>query len=324
MHSVKKVAVTGGAGQIAYNLLFRIASGELLGPDQPLELRVLEVPDAKKALDGVVMELEDCAYPLLRGIHPCIDARDGFEGADLAILIGAKPRGPGMERGDLLKENAKIFISQGGALNEKASPECLVFVVGNPCNTNALITAKHAPKLDKRRIFSMTRLDENRAKAQIAKRAKVGVSTVKQMAIWGNHSATQVPDFFHATIQGKPVIEVIKEKEWLEGEFIEMVQKRGAKVIDARGTSSAASAANAVLDSIHSLLTPTPSNDWFSLGVYSNGNPYGVDEDLFFSFPCRSKGDGLIEIVKDLDWDPFLREKIMLTEKELIDERLAL
>lgn len=324
MQPVKKVAVTGGAGQIAYSILFRIATGEMLGLDQPIELRILEVPQAQEALKGVVMELEDCAYPLLRGIYPCTDAREAFEGVDIAILIGAKPRGPGMERKDLLQENAKIFVSQGEALNEKAAKDALIFVVGNPCNTNALICAHHAPNLDRSRFFSMTRLDENRAKAQLASKAGVSVGDVKKVAIWGNHSATQVPDFLHATVGGKPAIDVISDRNYLETTFIETVQKRGAAVINARGKSSAASAANAAIDSIRSLLTPTPADDWFSVGLCSTGNPYGIDENLIFSFPCRSKGNGQIEIVKDLDFDPFLKEMVKKTEKELIEERSAI
>ena len=321
MQQVKKVAVTGGAGQIAYSLLFRIASGEMLGQNQPIELRILEIPQGKAALDGVVMELRDCAFPLLKGIHATTDPHEAFEGVDIALLVGARPRGPGMERKDLLEENAKIFVSQGEALSEKADPNALVFVVGNPCNTNALITLKNAPKLDKRRIFAMMRLDENRAKAQLSLRTNVDVSEVKNVAVWGNHSATQVPDFVHATIGDKPALDLVKDRTWCETTFMETVQKRGAAIIEARGKSSAASAASAAIDSIRSLLEPTKGDDWFSIGLYSAGNPYSVDEDLIFSFPCRSKGDGLIEIVSGLEWDGFLKEKIAITEKELISER---
>ncbi len=318
---VKTVAVTGGAGQIAYSILFRIASGEMLGKDQPISLRVLEVPEALQAAEGVQLELQDCAYPLLKEILVTSDPFEGFEGVDIALLIGAKPRGPGMERKDLLAENAKIFIQQGKALNEKAKKDALIFVVGNPCNTNALITLKHAPNLDPKQFFSMTRLDENRAKAQLAMKAKVDIDQVKEVAIWGNHSATQVPDFQHAKIGGKPASAIINDRIWLEGEFVETVQKRGAAIIAARGKSSAASAANAAIDSIRSLLSPTPSDDWFSVGLYSANNPYGIDQDLIFSFPCRLNGNGEVEIVSGLDWDDFLKEKIALTEKELIDER---
>lgn len=320
---IKKVVVTGGAGQIAYSLLFRIASGEMLGKEQPIDLRILEIPIAKAALDGVVMELEDCAYPLLRGIQSSTDPFEVFEGADIALLVGAWPRGPGMERKDLLAENAKIFIEQGKALNEKASSDVIVLVVGNPCNTNALIALHHAPKIDPKRFFCMTRLDQNRAKAQLAQKAKVRVEEVKKMTIWGNHSTTQVPDFLNATIQKKPVADVIRERKWLENEFVETVQKRGATVIAARGKSSAASAANAAIDSIRSLILPTPADDWFSMGLYSNGNPYQIQEDLMFSFPCRSRGNGDVEIVSGLELDPFLKKKIALTENELLEERRA-
>ncbi len=316
--------MTGGAGQIAYSLLFRIAAGELLGPDQPIELRILEIPAAKGALEGVVMELNDCAFPLLERIHISTDPFEAFEGIDYAILVGAKPRGPGMERKDLLSENAKIFIEQGKALGEKASSDALVFVVGNPCNTNALIAMHHAPKLDRKQFFSMTRLDESRARSQLAIKAGVPITEVHKLAIWGNHSSTQVPDFIHATIGKSPAEEVIKDRKWLETEFFERVQKRGAEVIAARGRSSAASAASAAIDSIRSLLLPTPEGEWFSVGLYSDQNPYGIDGGLFFSFPCRSRGKGKIEIVKGLDWDPFLREKIKATEKELIEEREAI
>ncbi len=302
---VKKVAVTGGAGQIAYSVLFRIASGEMLGGDQPLELHVLEISEAKEALDGVIMELDDCAYPLLRKVVAHLDPFEAFEGVDLALLIGAKPRGPGMERKDLLAENAKIFIEQGKALNEKASSDVLVFVVGNPCNTNALITLHHAPRIDKSRFFSMTRLDENRAKAQLSQRANVPVEEVMQLAVWGNHSATQVPDFFHAQISGKAATEVIKEQQWLETEFISTVQKRGAAIIQARGKSSAASAANAIIGSIQALINPTLEGDWFSIGLYSNGNPYGIQSNLIFSVPRRSKGNGHVEVVAGLGWFTF-------------------
>ncbi len=318
---MKKVAVTGGAGQIAYSALFRIAAGEMLGEDQPIELRILEVPEAQEALSGVVMELQDCADPLLKNIHISSDPFEVFDGVDIALLIGAKPRGPGMERKDLLAENAKIFIEQGKALNEKADPGAIIFVVGNPCNTNALITLHHAPKIDKSRFFSMTRLDQNRAKAQLALRANTAVDQVKNMIIWGNHSSTQVPDFTHATIDGKPVEEVIQDRKWLEEEFFDTVQKRGGSVIAARGKSSAASAAHAAIMSIRSLVEPTPEGEWFSVGLYSNGNPYHIESNLIFSFPCRSRGDGNVEIIPDLEWDDFLKAKIALSEQELLEER---
>jgi malate dehydrogenase len=319
--SLKRIAVTGGAGQIAYNLLFRIASGELLGPDQPVALHILEVADVLKALEGVVMELEDCAFPLLREIRIGSDPHQVFQGVDIALLVGAKPRGPGMERGDLLKDNGRIFIEQGRALNDVASPKVLVLVIGNPCNTNCLIAMHHAPRIPRTQFHAMMRLDENRARSQLAKKAGVGVDQVTQMAIWGNHSATQVPDFFHARIKGKPVPDVIHDLKWLEGDFITVVQKRGAAVIAARGKSSAASAANAVVHTIQSLTRPTPPGDWFSLAVCTDGNPYGVASDLIFSFPCRSKGDGSYEIVKGVEWNDFLKARIQITESELKEER---
>lgn len=321
LKSVKKIALTGGAGQIAYNLLFRIAAGEIYGIDQPIELSILEIPEAIKALEGVVMELEDCAFPLLKKIFISSNPFEVFENVQLALLIGAKPRGPGMERKDLLFDNAKIFIEQGKALNEKAASDVIIHVVGNPCNTNALITMKHAPKKNPHRVFAMTRLDQNRAVSMLAKKAKVSVEEITQMTIWGNHSATQVPDFYHAKIQGKYAREVISDPMWLEQKFILGVQKRGAEVIAARGKSSAASAAHAVIDSVRALVYPTAENDWFSVALYSAGNPYSIDEDLFFSFPCRSKGNGEIEIISGLKWEPFLKEKIALTQKELQEER---
>lgn len=315
------VAVTGGAGQIAYSILFRIASGEMLGKDQPISLRILEIPEMAKVMEGVVMELHDCAFPLLHDVHVGTDAFEVFKGVEIALLIGAKPRGPGMERKDLLSENAKIFINQGKALNQNAAEDPLILVVGNPCNTNALITKSHAPDINPFRIFAMTRLDENRAKAQLAQKAGVPVAQVQRLAIWGNHSSTQVPDFCHATIGGKPAEEVIQDRSWLETEFFERVQKRGAQVIEARGKSSAASAANAAIDTIRTLREPTPNGKWFSVAALSDNNPYQIQNNLFFSFPCISKGDGQIQIVPDLKWDAFFQQKISLTEKELLDER---
>ncbi|NGX60298.1 MAG: malate dehydrogenase [Chlamydiae bacterium] len=320
----KVVAVTGGAGQIGYSVLFRIASGEMLGADQPISLRILELPTAKQMLDGVVMELQDCAFPLVEDVHISTDPYEVFEEVDIALLIGAFPRGPGMERKDLIHKNAEIFINHGKALSEKADPNALVLVVGNPCNTNALITLAHATNLDSRRIFAMTCLDENRAKAQLAMKAEAHVRDVRRVAIWGNHSATQVPDFTNAQIAEKPVEEVICERSWLETTFFETVQKRGAAVIAARGKSSAASAANAAIDTIQHLMQPTEEGTWFSVGLHSDGNPYGVQNNLIFSFPCISKGEGLVEIVPDLEWSSFIKEKIAITEKELLEEREAI
>jgi len=317
---VKRVVVTGGAGQIAYSLLFRIASGEIWGPAQPVILHILEVPEAIKALEGVAMELEDGSYPLLQGINIETDPHLLFKDIDTAILIGAKPRGPGMERKDLLGENGKIFIEQGKALN-KASKNAKVLVVGNPCNTNCLIAMHHAKELPKENFFAMTRLDENRARALLAKKAKVSVSDVHHVCIWGNHSATQVPDFVHAKIGKKKVEEVITDKAWFEKEFMEKVQKRGAEVIAARGKSSAASAAQAILDTTKALYIPTPKDEVHSVALLSDRNPYGVQPGLIFSFPCRTVEGGKVEIVKGLELTPFLKEKIALTEKELLEEK---
>lgn len=319
--TLKRIAVTGGAGQIAYNLLFRIGSGEMLGNDQPVALHIVEVPEAMKMLEGVKMELEDCAFPLLKEIRIGSDPYEMFKGIHYAILVGAKPRGPGMERSDLLNDNGKIFIEQGRALNASADPGVRILVVGNPCNTNCLIAMENAPNIPKDQFHAMTRLDQNRAAAQLAMKAGVPVADVHNMTIWGNHSATQVPDIFHAKIKGKPVTEVIKDHAWLAGEFIAKVQKRGAAIIEARGKSSAASAASSALDAMKAIVNPTPPGGWFSSAVSAKGNPYGIDENLVFSFPCRSKGDGSYEIVPGLHWNDFIREKIKLSEKELIEER---
>ncbi|MBA3957763.1 MAG: malate dehydrogenase [Parachlamydiaceae bacterium] len=319
--AVKNVVVTGGAGQIAYSLLFRIANGDMLGKDQPIALHILELPEAMQALEGVRMELLDCAFPLLKEIRIGSDPNEMFKDCHYALLVGAKPRGPGMERGDLLNENAKIFIAQGQALNAVANADVKVLVVGNPCNTNCLITMKNAPRIPKKNFHAMMRLDQNRAIALLAQKAQVEVSQVTHVAVWGNHSVTQVPDFVHAQISGKPVLEKITDRKWLENDFMTTVQKRGAAILAARGKSSAASAAAAAIDAIRSLVTPTPAGQWFSTGVFSAGNPYDIDEELFFSFPCRSKGDGNYEIVSGLSWDEFLTKKIRASEQELIEER---
>jgi malate dehydrogenase len=321
MKPLLRVAVTGGAGQIAYSLLFRIASGEMLGTDQPVALHILEIPQMLQALEGVKMELQDGAFPLLQEIRVGSDPKKVFEGIQLALLVGATPRGPGMERGDLLKENGKIFIEQGAALNSSADGDVKVLVVGNPCNTNCLIAMRNAPKIPKKNFHAMTRLDQNRATFQLAQKAGVDISAVQRLAIWGNHSSTQVPDFFNATINGKAVPEVIKDKKWLEVEFFENVQKRGAAIISARGKSSAASAAQAIIDAVKALRTKTAPGQWFSSGVYAEGNPYGITEDLIFSFPCITLGSGEVEIVPNVTWNDFLREKIKKSEKELIEER---
>lgn len=318
---LKRIAVTGGAGQIAYSLLFRIANGDMLGKDQPIALHILEVPEVLSALEGVKMELEDCAFPLLKEIHVGSHPHEIFRDVHYAILVGAKPRGPGMERADLLNDNGKIFIGQGQALNAVADADVKVLVVGNPCNTNCLIAMSHAPRIPKKNFHAMMQLDQNRAVALVSRKAKVDVTKVTHMTIWGNHSATQVPDIYNAKIDGRPVPEVIKDTAWLEGEFLTSVQKRGAAIITARGKSSAASAASAVIDTVKAFLTPTPQGQWFSSAILSNGNPYGIENGLIFSFPCYSKGNWQYEIVKDLPWNEFLRNKIQLTMQELVEER---
>jgi len=318
---MKRIVVTGGAGQIAYSLLFRIASGELFGNDQPIALHILEIPEALKSLEGVKMELEDCAFPLLNEIQIGTDPYQLFGDVHYALLVGSKPRGPGMERGELLNENGRIFVDQGKALNESAHADVKVIVVGNPCNTNCLIAMKNAPKIPRENFHAMARLDQNRAAASLAHKAGVDVAAVSNVAIWGNHSATQVPDFYHARIDGKNLQEVIKDEEWLKTDFIKGVQQRGAAIIAARGKSSAASAANALIDAVKALNYPTPAGQWFSSAIDSSQNPYGIDKDLIFSFPCRTTAAGKCEIVPGLDLNPFLAEKIRLTEKELIEER---
>ncbi len=319
--SIKRIAVSGAGGQIAYSILFRIAAGEMLGKDQPIALHLLEIPEALESLKGVVMELDDCAFPLLKEIRFGSSAYEQFEGIDYGVLIGSKPRGPGMERKDLLGDNGKIFIEQGKALSEKAKQDALIFVVGNPCNTNCWIAMHQSKRLPKTQFFSMSRLDQNRATSFLAKKAHVGVEDVKHVTIWGNHSSTQAPDFVNATIKGKPATDLIHDRKWLETEFVPQVQKRGAVVIAARGKSSAASAAHAAIDSMRSLIFPTKEGEWFSVGLCSDKNPYGIAEDLIFSFPCKSHGNGKVEIIKGLQMDAFLKEKIHLTEKELIEER---
>jgi len=318
---LKRIAVTGAAGQIAYSLIFRIAAGELLGSNVPIALHLLDVPEAATTLRGIEMELNDCVFPLLKEVKISTSPEDAFGGVHYALLVGAKPRGPGMERKDLLADNGKIFVGQGSALNKVASKDVLVFVVGNPCNTNCLIAMHHAPALPRKNFFAMTRLDQNRAVFQLAAKANVSVEEVTNVTIWGNHSSTQVPDFLNAKIRGRPAIDVIHDRKWLEGEFVQKIQKRGAEVIAARGKSSAASAANAIVGTIRSLLTPTLSGQWFSLAVPSEGNPYGIPEDLVFSFPCKSQGKGDWTIAAGLALDPFLKEKLRLTQKELMEER---
>ncbi len=316
-----RVAVTGGAGNIAYNLLFRIASGEMLGADQPVALHILEIPEAVHILDGVAMELYDCAFDPLQEVICGSDPEKIFKDVDIAILVGAKPRSKGMERKDLLMENGRIFIGQGKALNAVAARDVQVLVVGNPCNTNCWTTLKCAPDLPAKNFHAMTRLDENRGRYHLAHKAKVPLSEVENFTIWGNHSATQVPDIVNTTISKKPIQEAIKDAHWLQNDFFKHLQQRGAQIIEARGKSSAASAASSAIDAIQSILKPTPSGSWSSDCVLSNGNPYGIADDLIFSFPCVSHGQGKWDFAKGLKLDPFLEEKLRLTEKELLEER---
>lgn len=316
-----RVAVTGAAGQIGYSILFRIASGEMLGADQDVELRLLEITPAVKAAEGTAMELDDCAFPLLAGVDITDDPNVAFDGANIAILVGARPRSKGMERGDLLEANGGIFKPQGAALNAHAADDVKVLVVGNPANTNCLIAMSNAPDIPRERFTSMMRLDHNRAIAQLAAKAGVRVAEVSKVSIWGNHSATQYPDIFHASVAGKPASEVISDRTWLTEQFIPTVQKRGAAIIDARGASSAASAANAAIEHIHDWVLGTPAGDWVSMGVPSDGS-YGVPEGLICGFPCTCSG-GEYEIVQDLDLDEFSRERVDASVAELDDERKA-
>jgi malate dehydrogenase len=316
-----RVAVTGAAGQIGYSLLFRIASGAAFGPEQPVILHLIEIPDekAQAALAGVVMELDDCAFPLLKGVIPTADLAEGFRGVNWALLVGAVPRKQGMERKDLLGINGKIFTGQGQAIAKYAASDVRVLVVGNPCNTNALIAANNAPGVPKDRFFAMTALDENRAKSQLAKKAGVETTDITNLAIWGNHSATMYPDFFNAKIQGRLVPEVIGHREWLEKDFITTVQQRGAAIIKARGLSSAASAANAAVNTVYKLSHPTPAGDWFSVGVHTPGD-YGIEKGLIFSYPIRSTG-AKWEIVQNVPLNEFSKAKIAATEAELKEEK---
>jgi malate dehydrogenase len=319
MKSPVKVAVTGAAGQIGYSLLFRIASGSMLGPDQPVELYLIEIPPVLPALEGVVMELEDCAFPLLQRIVPTADLDEGFRGVNWALLVGSVPRKQGMERKDLLGINGKIFTGQGQAIAKNAASDVRVLVVGNPCNTNCLIAMNNAKDVPGDRWFAMTRLDENRAKAQLASKAGSHNSRVTNVTIWGNHSSTQYPDFYNAKIEGKPATEVIKDEAWFKETFIPTVQQRGAAIIKARGASSAASAANAAVDTVRTLVTPTPAGDCYSVAVCSDGS-YGVEKGLISSFPIRTSGSRQ-EIVPGVPINDFSRQKIDLSVKELADER---
>lgn len=316
-----RVSITGAAGQIGYSLLFRIASGAMFGPNQKVSLNLIEIEPALKALEGVVMELDDCAFPLLEEINATSDLDAGFSGSNWALLVGSVPRKAGMERKDLLGINGKIFTGQGQAIANNAASDVRTLVVGNPCNTNCLIAMNSGRDIPTNQWFAMTRLDENRAKSQLAQKAGVHVSEVTNTTIWGNHSATQYPDFYNAKIGGTPATERISDAGWLQGEFIETVQKRGAAIIEARGASSAASAANAVVDTVKSLTTPTPEGDWNSVCVCSDGS-YGVDEGLIASFPIKSDGQNW-EIVPDVPINEFGRAKIDTTVNELREERAA-
>jgi len=319
-----RVAITGGAGQIAYSLLFRFGNGEVFGPDQPVILQILEIPEAMDALEGVVMELNDSAQPLVHGIVATDDANVAFKDANWVVLVGGKPRGPGMERGDLIAANGPIFVDQGKAINDNAADDVRVVVVANPCNSNCLVAKANAPDVPADRWFAMTRLDENRAKAQLAEKTGTLISDVTNIGIWGNHSATQFPNFEHGKIAGKSIEEAVGDREWLENDFMTINQKRGAAIIKARGKSSAASAANAALDTIRSLITPTPEGDWFSAAVSSDGNPYGVAEGLIYSFPLRTDGNGSYEIVSGLEISEYAQGKIDAGEEELLKEREAI
>ncbi|MEO7744048.1 MAG: malate dehydrogenase [Usitatibacter sp.] len=322
MKKPMRVAVTGAAGQIGYSLLFRIASGEMLGRDQPVILQLLEIPDekAQKALKGVMMELDDCAFPLLQSMVAASDAKVAFKDVDVALLVGARPRGPGMERKDLLEANGAIFVPQGKALDEVASRDVKVLVVGNPANTNALIAMKNAPSLKPQQFTAMMRLDHNRALTQVAQKTGKTVTAVKKMGIWGNHSATQFPDIFHAEVDGQNAARLVNDQAWIESTFIPTVQKRGAAIIDARGLSSAASAANAAIDHVRDWVAGT--DGWVSMGIASDGS-YGIAEGLIFGYPVTCAG-GKYEIVKGLEHDDFAKAKIAATQKELTEERTAI
>ncbi len=317
-----RVAVTGAAGQIGYALLPRIASGEMLGSDTPLILQLVEIPPAMDALGGVAMEMDDCAFPLLRGMELTDDPAEGFRGANVVLLVGAKPRGEGQERGDLIRDNGPIFVGQGEAIGEVAADDVRVAVVGNPANTNALIARSNAAGVPAERFTAMTRLDQNRAAAQLASRAGVGVGEVSNVAIWGNHSSTQFPDFEHARIGGRPATEAIDDRAWLEGDFISTVQQRGAAIIEARGQSSAMSAANALIDHVRDWLggRPTSEGDWVSMAIPTDGS-YGIPEGVVSSFPVRTDGHGAYEIVEGLELSDFARERVDASVAELFEER---
>jgi malate dehydrogenase len=324
MKSPMRVAVTGAAGQIGYSLLFRIASGEMLGKDQPVILQLLEIPDekAQKALKGVMMELDDCAFPLLEGMVPTADPKVAFKDVHVALLVGARPRGPGMERKDLLEANGKIFAPQGKALSEVASRDVKVLVVGNPANTNCLIAMKNSPELKPSNFTAMMRLDHNRSLTQVAQKVGRPVTSVRKMTVWGNHSATQYPDVFNAEVDGKKAWPLINDQSWLEKDFIPTIQKRGAAIIDARGLSSAASAANAAMDHVRDWVNGTPDGSWVSMGLPSDGS-YDIPEGVIYGYPATCR-NGRYEIVKGLDISDFSRSRMQLSLKELQEERDAI
>lgn len=320
-NKIVRITVTGAAGQIGYALLFRIAIGEMFGPQTEIHLNLLEIEAALPALKGVAMELEDCAFPLLKSVTATADLNAAFKEADWALLVGSIPRKAGMERSDLLKINGKIFADQGKALSENARPTCKVLVIGNPCNTNAYIAKSVCKNIPARNFFAMTMLDQNRAVAQLAQKAGIDITQVKNLAIWGNHSTTQYPDFYHTVIGGKPAIQVIKDENWLQTAFLETVQKRGAEIIKARGLSSAASAANAIIDTVKKLTEPTPEGDFFSAAVCSDGS-YGIQEGLIFSYPICFNGQDWT-IARGIEHNAFAKEKIKITHEELVSEREA-
>lgn len=316
-----RVAITGAAGQICYALLFRIANGDMFGQDTTVDLHLIELPTSLPALQGVVMELQDCAFPLLKNVVCTTDLNEGMRDVNWAILVGAVPRKAGMERSDLLGINGKIFTGQGQAINNNAADDVRVLVVGNPCNTNSLIAMHSAPDVPNDRFYAMTMLDENRARAQLAIKASVPITAIENMVIWGNHSATQYPDFYHARINGKPAAEVIADEQWLRNDFVSTVQKRGAAVIEARGASSAASAANGIVDSVFSLVHDTPSGEAYSMALVSTGQ-YGVDPGLIFSFPCRTVA-GKLQVIEGVEHNEFGQAKFLATLDELRSERVA-
>ncbi len=319
-NSTIRVAVTGGAGQICYSLLFRIASGAMFGRDQPVAINILELPVAMNALEGVAMELDDCAFPLLKDIVLTDDVNTVMKEVNWALLVGSKPRGAGMERADLIKENGPIFTSTGQAINNHAASDVQILTIGNPCNTNCLIAMHNAPDVPKNRFHAMMRLDQNRAVNQLAKKSGANVKNIKNMVIWGNHSANQVPDYKNVAIDGQSAVDVINDIEYLQGEFINVVAKRGAAIISGRGKSSAASAASAAIDTVKSIISDN-TDEIYSSAVISDGNPYGIPEGLIFSFPCRNTSSGDVEIVPGFAWDDYLSGKIRKTTSELIEER---